>query len=189
VVASGDRADKVRDLGMMYGGLGGRIALRIQDRLDFLLTPGVIYVQADNTVEKPQAGMGAYLDLGLEYYVHVRHFSVGLVLTVVARCSPFGCSSPCADGEIHVLIFQALVVEVQGPALKGAERQQCVELGSSTFAPPLVALGRISGQIERHARVVSEVDPYFLGRAIDAGECILVSVEKNIFASRLAAQE
>ncbi len=86
--ASGRRSDYVRDLSVAYGGLQGRVAVDLTDRLDLLLSAGVAYASADNKVEKAEKGAALLGGIGLEYYVHVRHFSVGLELSALAPLSP-----------------------------------------------------------------------------------------------------
>ena len=46
------------------------------------------FVQADNGVDDAESGAGVLVGTGLEYYVHVRHFSVGIDLTALAPLSP-----------------------------------------------------------------------------------------------------
>jgi hypothetical protein len=88
-LVSGGRTDKVRDMALTFGGAGLRLAFDMDERLDFTITAGGALCRADNGVEKPTSSPAGYLDLGLEYYVHVRHFSVGMDVTVLAPLSPF----------------------------------------------------------------------------------------------------
>lgn len=85
---SGRRSDIVRDLAVAYGGLQARVAIDLTDRLDLLLSGGVAYASQSNQVEKAEKGAAVLGGVGLEYYVHVRHFSVGLELSALAPLSP-----------------------------------------------------------------------------------------------------
>lgn len=82
------RQDRVRDLALVVGGLGARLGIAVAERLRVLVSIGGGYAQVDNGVEAPEAGPAAFGGLGVEYYVHVRHFSVGLDLSVLAPMSP-----------------------------------------------------------------------------------------------------
>ncbi len=86
--ASGRRADYVRDLSIAYGGLQARLAFDLTDRLDLLASVGVAYASQDNQVEASEKGAAVLGGIGFEYYVHVRHFSVGLELSALAPLSP-----------------------------------------------------------------------------------------------------
>lgn len=86
---SGTRSDWVRDLSVTYGGLGVRLAPSLKgERLRFVVMGGVGYASANNAVEKAEAGVAAFANFGLEYYVHVRHFSVGIDASVMAPLQP-----------------------------------------------------------------------------------------------------
>ncbi len=82
------RSDYVRDVSFAFAGLGARGAIDLSDRLDLLLSGGVAYVSADNQVETAKTGIAVLGGVGVEYYVHVRHFSVGVELQVFAPLSP-----------------------------------------------------------------------------------------------------
>jgi len=86
--ASGRRSDVARDLSLAYGGIQARVAFDLTDRLDVLASAGVAYGSQNNQVEKADKGAGILGGIGLEYYVHVRHFSVGLELSAIAPTSP-----------------------------------------------------------------------------------------------------
>jgi opacity protein-like surface antigen len=86
--ASGRRSDVARDLSVAYGGLQARVAFDLTDRLDLLASAGVAYASQSNQVEKAQTGAAILGGIGFEYYVHVRHFSVGLELSAIAPTSP-----------------------------------------------------------------------------------------------------
>ncbi|MEZ0311221.1 MAG: adventurous gliding motility protein CglE [Myxococcota bacterium] len=86
--ASGRRADYVRDLSIAYGGLQARLAFDLTDRLDLLASAGVAYASASNQVEAAEKGAAVLGGIGFEYYVHVRHFSVGMEVTAFAPLSP-----------------------------------------------------------------------------------------------------
>ncbi len=87
-LVSGGRTDRVRDLGMSYGGAALRLAFDTGERLDFVVQAGGAMARADNGVEKPTTGPAVFGALGFEYYVHIRHFSVGLDVTVLAPLDP-----------------------------------------------------------------------------------------------------
>ncbi len=87
-LVSSRREDRVRDLGLLFGGGGARVAVDLSDRVDLVLAGGAGFVQADNSVDPIMSGAAAYANLGLEYYVHVRHFSVGIVVSGLAPLDP-----------------------------------------------------------------------------------------------------
>jgi hypothetical protein len=88
-LVSGTRSDRVRDLSVSYGGLGVRLAPSLKgERLRFVVMAGVGYASANDTVEKAEAGAAAFANVGIEYYVHVRHFSVGIDASVMAPLAP-----------------------------------------------------------------------------------------------------
>lgn len=103
-LVSGTRTDRVRDLAMLYGGAMLRLAVEIDPRLNLVLGAGGALTKADTGVgcytvktgtgedaelcEKPQTGPAGVGTVGLEYFVHVRHFSVGLDAQVLAPLSP-----------------------------------------------------------------------------------------------------
>ncbi|MES1170866.1 MAG: adventurous gliding motility protein CglE, partial [Actinomycetota bacterium] len=78
----------VRDLAMIYGGAALRLAVLLDERLNLLVSAGGGLAKADNGVEKAESGPAAMVDVGLEYYVHVRHFAVSLDAQVLAPLSP-----------------------------------------------------------------------------------------------------
>jgi opacity protein-like surface antigen len=86
--ASGRRPDVVRDLSVAYGGVQARIAFDLTDRLDLIASGGVAYASQSNQVEKAEKGAAVLGGVGLEYSVHVGHFSVGLELSALAQLSP-----------------------------------------------------------------------------------------------------
>lgn len=86
--ASGRRSDVVRDLAVAYGGVQGRVALDMTERFKVLFSGGVAYASQSNLVEKHTGGAAVLGGVGFEYYVHVRHFSVGLELSGFAPLSP-----------------------------------------------------------------------------------------------------
>ncbi|MEM6531885.1 MAG: adventurous gliding motility protein CglE [Myxococcota bacterium] len=85
---SGRRTDRVRDVGMFYGGPGVRLGFELERRLNFTVAGAATFVRADNGVDSPDSGPGVLIGTGLEYFVHVRHFSIGLDLSVLAPFSP-----------------------------------------------------------------------------------------------------
>ncbi|MEZ4272655.1 MAG: adventurous gliding motility protein CglE [Myxococcota bacterium] len=87
VMASGGRSDRVRDISMLYAGVSGRLLLG-SGRLKYTVTPGISYVRADNAVETPDSGIAATVRTGIEYFVHVRHFSVGIEALAFVPLSP-----------------------------------------------------------------------------------------------------
>jgi hypothetical protein len=80
--------EPVRDLGMVFGGAGVRGGTGLSDRLHVNGSAAIAYVSTDNQVEKTDAGMAVLVGAGVEYYVHVRHFSVGLELSAFVPLSP-----------------------------------------------------------------------------------------------------
>ena len=89
ILASGDRRDRPRDLGMLYGGAAARLAFALAERVGFLASLGAGFVRASNGIEDPQSGVAILAGVGLEYYVHVRHFSVGLELSALVPTQPW----------------------------------------------------------------------------------------------------
>ena len=86
--ATGRRTDVVRDLSIAYGGVQARVAFDLTDRLNLLASAGVAYASQNNRVEPADKGAAILGGIGIEYYVHVRHFSVGLELSALAPTSP-----------------------------------------------------------------------------------------------------
>ena len=86
---AGTRNDLVRDRALLYGGAGARLSFALDDRVYVTVSPGLCYVDVDNAVEKPLSGLGVHVAMGVEYYVHVRHFSLGVDLSALAPTSPF----------------------------------------------------------------------------------------------------
>ncbi|OGQ91740.1 MAG: hypothetical protein A2289_11845 [Deltaproteobacteria bacterium RIFOXYA12_FULL_58_15] len=82
-------ADPVRDLSLVFGGVGARLAIDLTNRLDLVSAIGVAFISASNSVDEAESGVGILGNVGLEYYVHIRHFSVGVDLSVLAPMSPF----------------------------------------------------------------------------------------------------
>lgn len=89
VLASGTRTTRVRDVGFLYGGGGVRLSFGPTERLRFFVSPGAVFVASDNQVDEEDSGPGALVSGGLEYNVHVRHFSVGLELQAFVPLQPF----------------------------------------------------------------------------------------------------
>lgn len=87
-MVGGNRGDFVRDLGLIFIGAQARVAIDLTDRLDFLAAGGVAFVSADNAVEPATLGIGILVNAGLEYYVHVRHFSIGIDLGMYLPVTP-----------------------------------------------------------------------------------------------------
>ncbi|MEM6733267.1 MAG: adventurous gliding motility protein CglE [Myxococcota bacterium] len=85
---SGRRTDRVRDVGLLYGGVGARFSFELERRLNLTVGGAAIFAAADNGVEDTETGVGLLASGGIEYYVHVRHFSVGIDLNAVAPFSP-----------------------------------------------------------------------------------------------------
>lgn len=87
-LANSRRQDYVRGIGITYGGLGLRLQIPLRDRLHMILAPGIAYARSDNAVERPTVGMMVVGSAGFEYYAHVRHFSLGADLSVLAPLTP-----------------------------------------------------------------------------------------------------
>lgn len=85
---SGRRTDRVRDVGLLYGGIGARLSFELERRLNLNLAGAATFVQADNGVDDLESGAGVLAGVGLEYFVHVRHFSIGIDLSALAPFSP-----------------------------------------------------------------------------------------------------
>lgn len=84
----GRRDDRVRDLSLFYGGAGVKLSFELERRLRLGLGAAALFVQSDNGVEDSETGAGVLGSAGLEYYVHVRHLSVGFDVTALAPFSP-----------------------------------------------------------------------------------------------------
>ncbi len=94
---SNGRTDKVRDLAMTYGGAGVRARLSaFSERLQLTGAGGALFISQYNGVEDADAGPGVLLRVGVEYFVHVRHFSVGVDLMVLLPLAPFHASITAA---------------------------------------------------------------------------------------------
>lgn len=87
-LVSGTRQDRVRDLALFYGGVGVRGAAALTERTRVTIGAGGGFVRADNAVEAVESGPALLGTFGLEYFAHVRHFSLGLDATVLAALSP-----------------------------------------------------------------------------------------------------
>ena len=87
-LVSSRRQEWVRDVAIAAGFATARLSFAAGERLRVNMRAGGGYARADNGVDVPEAGPAAFGGLGLEYYVHVRHFSVGLDLSVLAPLSP-----------------------------------------------------------------------------------------------------
>jgi hypothetical protein len=88
LVAGTRGQEPVRDLSMAFVGMGARLAFKLAERLHVLASMGVVYLSADNAIESPKTGVAVLAGSGIEYYVHVRHFSVGIDVSVLAPLSP-----------------------------------------------------------------------------------------------------
>ena len=88
LLVSGSQEVRVRDVGLMYGGAGGRLSVPINPRFFATFNAGVAFVSADNAVDDAENGLAIIGGAGLEYFVHVRHFSAGLDVQVFAALSP-----------------------------------------------------------------------------------------------------
>lgn len=84
----GRRTDRVRDVSLFYGGGGIALSFELQRRLELDVHAAAIFVESDTAVEVAETGLGIMGGAGLEYYVHVRHFSIGVDVTAVAPLSP-----------------------------------------------------------------------------------------------------
>lgn len=87
-LVSGTRRDRVRDLALFYGGVGLRGAFSVSERTSVTLGAGGGFVRADNAVEAVESGPALLGTFGVEYFAHVRHFSVGLDANVLAALAP-----------------------------------------------------------------------------------------------------
>lgn len=80
---SGTRSDIVIDLSVVYAALGVRIGIPLAERLDLSILPAAGYAISDTSLEQ-QSGPYARLGVGIEYFVHLRHFSLGIELAATA---------------------------------------------------------------------------------------------------------
>lgn len=87
-MVSGRRTDRVRDVSLLYGGAGAKLAFPLEDRLHLNVAVAGVFVQASDGVAEPEGGAGILAGVGLEYFVHVRHFSLGIEAQVLAPFSP-----------------------------------------------------------------------------------------------------
>ena len=85
---NGRRSDRVRGLALAYGGLGVRLGLPLATRLLVTLVPQVLLVRADSQADPAHIGLGGMLGLGIDYFVHVRHISVGIDLNGMLALDP-----------------------------------------------------------------------------------------------------
>lgn len=86
----GRRNDRVRSLAVGYVGGGPRFNIPTSDRFQFVISPSLVYASVGSGVEGEanKASLGLVVSLGFEYFVHVRHISVGLDLTDTTLFSP-----------------------------------------------------------------------------------------------------
>ena len=84
------RNDRVRSVGLAYIGAGPRINLPTSERFQFVISPSLAYASAGDGVlgEGNKTSLAFLASLGFEYFVHVRHVSVGLDLTGTLPFSP-----------------------------------------------------------------------------------------------------
>jgi hypothetical protein len=87
-LVSGTRSDRVRDLGVYFGGLGLRVSPAFSERWRFVIAAGAGYADAEDAISPAQRGPAAFGNVGVEYYVHVRHFSVALEASMLAPLQP-----------------------------------------------------------------------------------------------------
>lgn len=85
---AGTRSDRVRDLGLYFGGAGLRGVYDLSKRLKVIGGLAGAYATANNGVEAPESGPMLLASGGVEYFVHVRHFSVGLSAMAALPLSP-----------------------------------------------------------------------------------------------------
>ncbi len=110
-LVSSTRRKKIRDLSIGFAGAAARMAFPLSDRLHMTVLAGAGFASVSNAVDpvaKPAEGLSPEeLDtfyatsstasggpaiiggFGLEYFVHVRHFSVGVQLTTLVPVRPF----------------------------------------------------------------------------------------------------
>lgn len=85
---AGTRTDRVRDVGLVYFGGGPRLSLGLNERLFAAVSAALAFSRSDNSIEKPESGLAAIASFGLEYFVHIRHFSFGVHATALAPFKP-----------------------------------------------------------------------------------------------------
>jgi hypothetical protein len=87
-LAGARRADYVHSLAQSYGAVGVRVSLPFRARWNVNLAPAIGYFRQDNEVDPPQSGVGILGQVGVEYFAHVRHFSLGADLAIQAPLAP-----------------------------------------------------------------------------------------------------
>lgn len=87
-MVNGTRSDRVRGLNLAYGGIGFRLNFPMAERWTVVASANLLYTRADTVVDKVQTGLGLDASVGFEYYVHVRHISLGADLTGVVPFAP-----------------------------------------------------------------------------------------------------
>jgi len=79
---------RLRDLALYYGGVGARVSMALDERLNVVVLAGGAMARVDDAVEPAKTSPAVLATLGIEYYVHVRHFSIGLDASVLAPIGP-----------------------------------------------------------------------------------------------------
>ena len=87
-MVNGRRTDRVRGLNLAYGGVGFRLNFPVAERFLVVAQANLLYTRADTIVDKVQTGLGLDASVGFEYYVHVRHISLGVDITGVVPFAP-----------------------------------------------------------------------------------------------------
>jgi hypothetical protein len=85
---SGQRQDWVRGLSLGYGGAGVRLSMPLRDRLNLVIAPSFVYCYQSLAVDAATKGAGVMASVGFEYFVHVRHFSLGADINGLVALTP-----------------------------------------------------------------------------------------------------
>lgn len=86
--SGGRRTDRVRGLAIVYGGVGARVSIPMNERLNLVVSPNIGYASSTTAVEAATSGLMVAVNGGFEYFVHVRHISLGADLSVQAPFDP-----------------------------------------------------------------------------------------------------
>lgn len=86
--ASGTRSDRVRDMGILYAGMGGRVAIPLSERFSFNAGLAAGYASSSNGVETASGSVWGQVTAGAEYALFIRHFSLGCDLSLFTTIQP-----------------------------------------------------------------------------------------------------
>jgi hypothetical protein len=86
--AGGRRPDYAHSLVQSYVAIGPRFTLPVDARWAVNLAPSFAYFHQDDGIGAAASGAGIVATAGVEYWAHVRHFSVGADLNVQVPLAP-----------------------------------------------------------------------------------------------------